>query len=57
MKKESTDFIRGASWAIRRFYKNLPFGNSKGCDCSADAVYYLEDMKTILFRNRKKRNK
>ena len=55
MKKESKDFIRGASWAIRRFESKLPFGGSgcrqHSCDCSADAVYYLEDMKNILNRN------
>ena len=59
MKKESADFIRGASWAIRRFERKLPFGElgvfRKTCGCSADAVYYLEDMKTILSRNKYKR--
>jgi len=56
MKKESDDFIRGARWAMRRLNSKLPFmGN--GCNCSADAVYYLEEMDTILMRNKYKKSK
>ena len=59
MKKESKDFIRGASWAIRRFEMRLPFGElgvfRSSCNCSAEASYILEDMKTILVRNKYKR--
>ena len=55
MKKESKDFIRGATWAINRLQRKLPLGNDMlgGCpnECSADAVYYLEDMRKILVRN------
>lgn len=60
MKKESEDFVRGARWAIRRFRSKLPFNASTsvhGCDCSADAVYYLVDMETILNRNKLKLEK
>ena len=56
MKKVSKDFIRGARWAIRRFEKKLPFGQGSrtySCDCSADAVYCLDDIKRILFRKEK----
>lgn len=54
MKKESNDFIRGALWVVRRLYRKLPFESGGGCNCSADLVYYLEDIKTICYRNKLK---
>ena len=45
--KRSSEFWLGAIWTVRQIRKKLPLQSHRrgsDCECSADLVYYLEEI-------------
>ena len=55
-KPERSNMKKDAKWVIKKIYDKLPFCSGRTCDCSADLVYYLEQIEKEL-ENGKNKNK
>ena len=42
-----------AEWVLQELEKHLPFQGSNYCECSADLVYYIEQIRKELKRGKK----
>ena len=48
MKKVKKD----AEWVLKEIEKHLPFEGQNYCDCSADLVYYIQQVRRELRRKK-----
>lgn len=44
---------KDAEWALKELEKHLPFSGSNYCECSADLVYYIAQVRKELNRKTK----
>lgn len=45
--------VKDAEWALQELEKHLPLSNEYPCECSADIVYYIAQIRKELKRGKK----